>query len=112
MPPMWGGQSWLPPAFSRRLDTVESVSAGKIACPAEWRSHNQNGCFRSRTMFVEQTHINRKGKTPMNDFIARFQDQLSGTLSGFDRLVFLGTLWRNRITGLKGYLWAHNLGAK
>ena len=48
----------------------------------------------------------------MNDFIARFQDQLSGTLSGFDRLVFLGTLWRNRITGLKGYLWAHNLGAK
>ena len=48
----------------------------------------------------------------MNDFIARYQDQLSGTLSGFDRLVFLGTLWRNRLTGLKGYLWAHHLGAK
>jgi hypothetical protein len=30
---MWGSQSWLPPAFSRRLDTLESVSAGKIACP-------------------------------------------------------------------------------
>ncbi len=48
----------------------------------------------------------------MNDFISRYQDQLSGTLSGFDRLVFLGTLWRNRLTGLKGYLWAHHLGAK
>ena len=48
----------------------------------------------------------------MNDFIARYQDQLSGTLSGFDRLVFLGTLWRNRLTGLKGYLWAHQLGAR
>lgn len=48
----------------------------------------------------------------MNDFISRFQDQLSGTLSGFDRLVFLGTLWRNRLSGLKGYLWAHHLGAR
>ena len=37
----------------------------------------------------------------MNDFIVRHQDQLSGTLSGFDRLVFLGTLWRNRLSGLK-----------
>lgn len=48
----------------------------------------------------------------MNDFIARYQDQLSGVLSGFDRLVFRGTLWRDRITGMKGYLWAHGLGAK
>ncbi len=48
----------------------------------------------------------------MNDFIARFQDQLQGVLSGFDRLVFRGTLWRDRITGMKGYLWAHRLGAQ
>jgi len=48
----------------------------------------------------------------VNQFIAKYQDQLNGTLSGFDRLVFMGTLWRNRITGLKGYLWAHGLGAK
>ena len=48
----------------------------------------------------------------MNDFILRYQEQLSGTLSGLDRLVFLGTLWRNRLAGLKGYLWAHGLGAK
>ena len=48
----------------------------------------------------------------MNDFIAKHQDRLSGTLSGFDRLVFRGTLWRNRLTGMSGYLWAHGLGAK
>jgi len=48
----------------------------------------------------------------MNDFIARYQNQLSGVLSGFDRLVFRGTLWRDQITGMKGYLWAHGLGAK
>jgi hypothetical protein len=48
----------------------------------------------------------------MNDFIAKFQGQLSGTLSGFDRLVFRGTLWRNRVSGMCGYLWAHGLGAK
>ena len=48
----------------------------------------------------------------MNDFIAKYQDQLNGTLSGFDRLVFCGTLWKNRLTGMSGYLWAHGLGAK
>ena len=48
----------------------------------------------------------------MNDFIAKYQDQLSGTLSGFDRLVFRGTLWKNQLTGMSGYLWAHGLGAK
>jgi hypothetical protein len=48
----------------------------------------------------------------MNDFIAKYQDQLTGTLSGFDRLVFRGTLWRNRLTGMSGYLWAHGLGAR
>ncbi len=48
----------------------------------------------------------------MNDFIRKYQDQLSGTLSGFDRLVFRGTLWKDRVTGMKGYLWAHHLGAK
>ncbi len=48
----------------------------------------------------------------MNDFIAKYQDQLSGTLSGFDRLVFSGTLWKDRLTGMKGYLWAHGLAAK
>src|SRR5256885_1050716 len=48
----------------------------------------------------------------MNDFIAKYQSQLSGTLSGFDRLVFSGTLWKDRLSGMKGYLWAHGLAAK
>lgn len=48
----------------------------------------------------------------MNDFIRRYQDELSGSLSGFDRLVFRGGVWKDQITGMKGYLWAHGLGAK
>jgi len=48
----------------------------------------------------------------MNDFIARYQAQLNGVLSGFDRLVFRGTLPLNHEAGMKGYLWAHNLGLK
>jgi hypothetical protein len=38
----------------------------------------------------------------MNDFIRKYQDQLHGTLSGFDRLVFRGTLWKAALTGMKG----------
>lgn len=48
----------------------------------------------------------------MNDFIRRYQDELSGSLSGFDRLVFRGGVWKDQITGMKGYRWAHGLGAK
>jgi len=48
----------------------------------------------------------------MNDFITKYQNELTGTLSGFDRLVFRGTLWRNRVSAMKGYLWAHHLGSK
>jgi len=48
----------------------------------------------------------------VNDFIRKFEQDLNGTLSGFDRLVFLGTLWRDRLTGIKGYLWAKGMGAK
>jgi hypothetical protein len=48
----------------------------------------------------------------MNDFIARYQDQLNGVLTGFDRLVFRGTLPLNHTAGMKGYLWAHDLGLK
>jgi len=48
----------------------------------------------------------------MNDFIRKYEDQLHGKLSGFDRLVFRGTLWKNALSGMRGYLWAHHLGAK
>jgi len=60
---------------------------------------------------VPKQNSERKGNA-MNNFIAKYQDQLSGTLSGFDRLVFSGTLWKDRLTGMKGYLWAHGLAAK
>lgn len=48
----------------------------------------------------------------MNEFISKYQDALSGELCGWDRLVLMGTLWRNRLAGMKGYLWAHGLGAR
>jgi len=48
----------------------------------------------------------------MNEFIAKYGNQLSGTLAGFDRLVFRGTTGLNYPAGMKGYLWAHHLGLK
>src|SRR5260370_37216954 len=48
----------------------------------------------------------------MNDFIAKYGQDLSGVLSGFDRLVFRGNLPLNHEAGMKGYLWAHGLGLK
>jgi hypothetical protein len=63
-------------------------------------------------MFVVGKQNSERKENAMNDFIAKYQDQLNGTLSGFDRLVFSGTLWKERLTGMKGYLWAHSLAAK
>src|SRR6185503_1194111 len=60
---------------------------------------------------VPKQNSERKGNA-MNDFIAKYEEQLSGTLSGFDRLVFSGNVWKDRLTGMKGYLWAHGLAAK
>jgi hypothetical protein len=48
----------------------------------------------------------------MNDFIARYQQQLNGVLCGFDRLVFRGTLGLNHEAGMNGYLFANQLGLK
>ncbi|MGC9972784.1 MAG: hypothetical protein ABSE56_19550 [Bryobacteraceae bacterium] len=48
----------------------------------------------------------------MNHFIAKYQEQLNGVLSEFDRIVFRGTLGLNHEAGLKGYLWANHLGLK
>jgi len=48
----------------------------------------------------------------MNKFISKYQAQLSGTLSGFDRLVLRGNLGLNHEQGMKGYLWANGLGLK
>lgn len=48
----------------------------------------------------------------MNEFIARYNSQLSGVLTGFDRLVFRGNLAVNHEAGMKGYLWAKGIAWK
>jgi len=41
----------------------------------------------------------------MNEFIAKYADQIQGQLSGFDRLVFRGTLRQIAYPfGMNGYL--------
>jgi len=42
----------------------------------------------------------------MHEFIAKHQDKIIGTLSGFDRLVFRGTLRSiAHEAGMRRYLW-------
>ena len=48
----------------------------------------------------------------MNEFIARYRDQISGVITGFDRLVFRGNLALNHEAGMKGYLWANSIAWK
>lgn len=48
----------------------------------------------------------------MNEFISRFQAQLHGVLTGFDRLVLRGHLALNNDPGMKGYLWANQIAWK
>ena len=46
----------------------------------------------------------------MQQFIAKHQDQISGVLSGFDRLVFRGTLRSIAYAqGMNQYLWSNNI---
>ena len=43
----------------------------------------------------------------MEEFLSRHADAVTGTLSGFDRLVFRGTLrMLAHRSGMMGYLWA------
>ena len=48
----------------------------------------------------------------MNEFISRYSDQISGVITGFDRLVFRGNLALNHEAGMKGYLWANGIAWK
>lgn len=48
----------------------------------------------------------------MNEFIAKYNDQISGVITGFDRLVFRGNLSLNHESGMKGYLWAKGIAWK
>ena len=44
----------------------------------------------------------------MHEFTATYANQIAGVLSGFDRLVFRGTLRQIAYPfGLRGYLWAN-----
>lgn len=46
----------------------------------------------------------------MHEFIAKHEDKITGTLSGFDRLVFRGTLRSiSHDDGMKRYLWANQV---
>ena len=46
----------------------------------------------------------------MQEFTATYTDQIAGILSGFDRLVFRGTLRQIAYPfGLQGYLWANQV---
>ena len=46
----------------------------------------------------------------MHEFIAKHQDKIAGTLSGFDRLVFRGHLRSiGQVQGMMSYLWANQV---
>jgi hypothetical protein len=46
----------------------------------------------------------------MQDFTAKYADKIQGVLSGFDRLIFRGTLRKIAYEfGMKGYLWANHV---
>ena len=46
----------------------------------------------------------------MDKFTAKYADKIQGVLSGFDRLVFRGSLRKIAyVFGLKGYLWANQV---
>ena len=47
----------------------------------------------------------------MKEFIAKHKEEIAGMLSGFDRLVFRGTLRSMSYPeGMMGYLWANQVG--
>ena len=48
----------------------------------------------------------------MHEFIAKHQDKIAGTLSGFDRLVFRGHLRSiGHPQGMMNYLWTNQICA-
>src|ERR1035438_8297428 len=61
-------------------------------------------------MFVVQRQESKREENAMKEFIAKFGDQISGVVSGFDRLVFRGHLRGiSYVTGMKQYLWANQV---
>jgi hypothetical protein len=59
---------------------------------------------------MSEVHNKAKERERMNEFIAKYGSQMQGKLSGFDRLVFRGTLRRIAYPfGMNGYLWANQV---
>src|SRR5712692_11969687 len=57
-----------------------------------------------------KTTLQRKGRNAVLKFIAKHRDQISGVLSGFDRLVFRGTLRSiAHAAGMSQYLWSNQI---
>src|SRR5260370_34673938 len=55
-----------------------------------------------------ETHKHRRGH--MQSFTAKYSDKIQGVLSGFDRLIFRGSLRKIACTfGLNSYLWANHV---
>ena len=49
----------------------------------------------------------------MQSFTAKYSDKIQGVLSGFDRLIFRGSLRKIAYTsGLNSYLWANHVPLK
>jgi hypothetical protein len=60
-------------------------------------------------MLVVEANV-REGRSAMYEFIAKHREQVVGTLSGFDRLVFRGTLRSIAYPeAMMGYLWANQV---
>jgi len=94
------------------LSRTRGSGADEGVRPAKQHSRNQiKGVSPDVGYLLFQDKFQRKGNA-MNDFIAKYQEQLSGVLSGFDRLVFRGQLPLTHEPGMKGYLWAQDLGLK
>jgi hypothetical protein len=41
-------------------------------------------------LFIQNRIVRERKETPMNDFIARYRDRISGVITGFERLVLRG----------------------
>ncbi len=66
--------------------------------------------FCLRRMWFFETTLQRKGRNAVQQFIAKHRDNISGVLSGFDRLVLRGTLRSIAHTqGMNQYLWSNQI---
>jgi hypothetical protein len=75
------------------------------SCPATRQSRKLEVAFPQGVFWFRDPIATYILENAMKQFIARFEDQIQGTLSGFDRVVFRGSLWRLTYPeGMKMYL--------